>query len=109
MKRFEQRYTPRLLAAIRRRYEGTDDPMPEIAGLYDISLRTLHRMADRGGWRKREDRPPRDLTESMLSLERSEELLRQVEALAREHDCRQRLEHEKLQNTATPSTPGARR
>jgi len=69
-------YTPRFLAAIRRRYEDTDEPMPSIAFHYGISLRTLHRMVDREGWHKRGDRPPRDLTSSELLAQAAEALER---------------------------------
>ena len=70
------RYTPALIAAARRRYEETDDSMPSIAADCGISLRTLHRMVDREGWRKRAHRPPRDLSpaskllEDVIALER---------------------------------------
>jgi len=63
------RYTPRFLAAAKRRYEETDEPMPSIAFGFGISLRTLHRMVEREGWRKRNDRPPRDLSRADQLLE----------------------------------------
>lgn len=69
------RYTHRFLAA-KRRYEDTDQPMPSIALDMSISLRTLHRMVEREGWRKRNDRPPRDLS-------RADQLLEEAIALAR--------------------------
>ena len=68
------RYTPRLIAAIKRHYEDGDELMRDIAYAYGISLRTLHRMADRYGWRKRGDRPPKDLEASQLLLLASEAL-----------------------------------
>ncbi|MBI3703472.1 MAG: hypothetical protein HY244_06400 [Rhizobiales bacterium] len=74
------RYTPRLLAAAKRRYEDTDQPMPSIAVAMGISLRTLHRMVERYGWRKRSDRPPRDLSPSGQLLERAIALKRAFDA-----------------------------
>jgi hypothetical protein len=74
------RYTPRLLAAAKRRYEDTDESMPSIAFDLDISLRTLHRMVERYGWRKRNDRPPRDLSPSGQLLERAIALRRAFDA-----------------------------
>jgi hypothetical protein len=76
MTRYPARYTPRFIAAVKRRYEDTDEPMPTIAFTYDISLRTLHRMVDREGWRKRGDRPPKDLTSTGLVAEAAEALTR---------------------------------
>jgi len=74
------RYTPRFLAAAKRRYEDTDQSMPSIAFDLDISLRTLHRMVEREGWHKRNDRPPRDLSPSGLLLERAVALERAFNA-----------------------------
>lgn len=69
-------YTPRFLAAVKRRYEDTDEPMPTIAFDFGISLRTLHRMVEREGWRKRGDRPPKDLTPADLLAEAAEAMSR---------------------------------
>ena len=77
------RYTPRFLAAAKRRYEDTDESMPTIAFEMDISLRTLHRMVERGGWRKRNDRPPRDLSPTNQLLERAFALKRAFDAQRR--------------------------
>ena len=79
-------YTPRFLAAVRRLYEDTDEPMPAIAFRYGISLRTLHRMVERECWRKRADRPPKDL----LPAELLEELLQQYRELRESEDERMR-------------------
>ena len=75
-----ERYTPRLIAAAKRRYEDTDESMPMIAFEMGFSLRTLHRMVERYGWRKRVDRPPRDLSPSGLLLERAVALRRAFDA-----------------------------
>jgi hypothetical protein len=77
------RYTPRLLAAAKRRYEDTDESMPSIAFDLGISLRTLHRMVERYGWAKRIDRPPRDLSPSAQLLERAVALRRAFDAQRR--------------------------
>ena len=73
------RYTPELMAAAKRRYEDTNEPMPSIALSCDISLRTLHRMVEREGWRKRGDRPPRDLPRATQLHEEVLALTRAVE------------------------------
>jgi hypothetical protein len=94
------RYTPRFLAAVKRRYEDTDEPMPAIAFQYGISLRTLHRMVDREGWRKRGDRPPKDLTPSALLLEAAEALARgdsaSANALLQQSKALRELQQERL-------------
>ena len=63
-----------------------------IAFHYGISLRTLHRMVERGGWRKRGDRPPKDLTPEDLLAEAVEALARgePVDAFLREYEERRR-------------------
>jgi hypothetical protein len=95
------RYTPRLLSAIQRRYEDSDEPMQEIAFAYGISLRTLHRMAEREGWRKRGDRPPKDLHSSELLLQSVQALQRgdqaAAEALLRESREASKAEQDRLQ------------
>lgn len=90
MARYLARYTPRFLAAIKRRYEDTDEPMPSIAFHYGISLRTLHRMVEREGWHKRGDRPPKDLTPADLLAEAADALARgePAEAFLREYEER---------------------
>jgi hypothetical protein len=47
------RSTDELRAALRRRYENTDQLMASIAAEFDIGLRTLGRMVSVHGWRKR--------------------------------------------------------
>jgi hypothetical protein len=92
------RYTPRFLVAAKRRYEDTDEPMPLIAFNLGISLRTLHRMVDREGWRKRNDRPPKDLTSADLLLEAAVALARGefTEALLQQFRQQRKLEQERL-------------
>lgn len=94
------RYTQRFLAAVQRRYEDTDEPMPQIAFSYGISLRTLHRMVDRYGWNKRGDRPPKDLMPADLLCQAAEALKQgqqaTAEALLREYREMRRLRQEEL-------------
>ena len=72
------RYSPRFLAAVRRRYEETDQSVPSIAWDFEISARTLYRMVDREGRRTRAwPPPPRDLS-------RPAQLLEEATALERE-------------------------
>jgi hypothetical protein len=47
------RYTEAVVAALRQRYENTDQLMTSIAAEFGIGLRTLGRMALTQGWRKR--------------------------------------------------------
>ena len=96
MTRYSARYTPRFLAAIKRRYEDTDEPMPQIAFHYGISLRTLHRMVEREGWRKRGDRPPKDLMAVELLAQAAEALARgeSGHALMQAYKDRKRQEQE---------------
>jgi hypothetical protein len=47
------RYTEAVVAALRQRYENTDQLMTSIAAEFGIGLRTLGRMAHTQGWRKR--------------------------------------------------------
>jgi hypothetical protein len=74
------RYTPALIASLRRDYEETDKPMRTIAAAHEISLRTLHRMAVRENWNRRADRPPKDLPTAMRLLNEAEALLAQTRA-----------------------------
>lgn len=108
-------YTPRFLAAVRRRYEDTDEPMSQIAFHYGISLRTLHRMVEHEGWRKRGDRPPKDLCASELLLQAVEVLarvqkgqapMRDHEALMQQYYERARVEREELRRRGVLPPPG---
>jgi hypothetical protein len=72
-------FTPALIAAARRRYEETDQSLRSIAFDCDIGARTLGRLVEREGWRKRAKRPPRDLPRSMQLLEEAIALERAYE------------------------------
>lgn len=69
------RYTPRLLAALRRRYEHTQQPARSIAFDLGVSERTLRRIASTQGWRR--------LSRSWQDLEPAARLLEEVTALER--------------------------
>ena len=51
------RYTDKLVATLRQRYEHTDQPMYSIAAEFDIGTRTLQRLVNSEGWSKRSERP----------------------------------------------------
>ncbi len=55
------RYTPEFLAAVQRRYEDTDDTLAAMAHDFGVSERTINRMRDQGGWKRRSERAPREL------------------------------------------------
>jgi hypothetical protein len=54
------RYTPDFLAAVRHRYEDTDQPMRLIAAEFEIGMTTLQTLVHKQGWSKRSHRA-RDL------------------------------------------------
>lgn len=56
------RYTPEFLAAAQRRYEDTNDSLAAMAAEFGVSERTINRMRDRGGWKRRSEREPRELS-----------------------------------------------
>jgi hypothetical protein len=58
--------------------------MPSIALSCHISLRTLHRMVDREGWKKRGKQPPLDLPNVAALVEEAEALVRVLEARQRQ-------------------------
>jgi hypothetical protein len=68
------RATPDVLRVLRQRYEDTDQLLTSIAAEFGLSERTLGRMRQIEGWRKRSDR----LTE----LPKAVKLLAEAEALA---------------------------
>lgn len=83
-------YAPELIAAVRHRYEETDQPMPAIATECGMSLRALHRMVEREGWSKRSERPPRTLPPAARLLEEARTLAEQnVRAAAADDEPRQ--------------------
>lgn len=47
------RYTPEFLAALRHRYEKTDQPMRALALEFKIGISTLSSIVEREGWAKR--------------------------------------------------------
>lgn len=50
-------YAPEFLAALRQRYEGTDQPMRALALEFGIGISTLSALVEKQGWRKRSLRP----------------------------------------------------
>lgn len=67
-------YAPEFLAAVRHRYEKTDQPMIEMAREFGIGITTLQVMVDKQGWEKRSQR--------LRGLPRALRLQREAEALA---------------------------
>jgi hypothetical protein len=65
------RRTPEFIAHVRYRYEDTDDTFATISADCGISARTLHRMRDREGWKRRSDREPVGLTRAMRLFDRA--------------------------------------
>lgn len=101
-------YTPEFLAAVRRRYEDTDQPMPSIAREVEIGLRTLHRMAEREGWARRSERPPRDLPPAVKLLEEARALERTHEVnIACEPPAREPLAREAAADAAPDGSIGS--
>jgi hypothetical protein len=50
------RYSAELLAALRHRYEKTDEPMRALAAEFGIGISTLSALVEKGGWAKRSQR-----------------------------------------------------
>ncbi len=93
------RYAPELIAAVRRRYEETDQPMPAIAVECGMSLRALHRMVEREGWSKRSDRPPRTLPPAARLLEEAHALAEEKAPAAADEDTNQDADQDADQET----------
>jgi transposase-like protein len=72
-----ERYAPRLLAALRRRYENSPQSIRSIAREFGVSDRTLRRIASQRGWRRPDPLRP--------DLEPAERLLEEVIALERRY------------------------
>ena len=89
------RYTPELLAALRRRYEQTRQSERSIARDFGLPNSTLRHIASKEGWR----RPP----EPMRDLEPAMRLLEQVTALERQADQRRGGPVRNLNSEETPS------
>jgi hypothetical protein len=72
-------YAPEFLAAVRHRYEKTDQPMIEMAREFGLGMTTLQVMVDKQGWEKRSQRlrglPP------ALRLEKEAEALAAIGTL----------------------------
>ena len=49
-------HAPEFLAAVRHRYEKTDQPMIEMAREFGIGITTLQVRVDKQGWEKRRER-----------------------------------------------------
>jgi hypothetical protein len=68
------RYSPELLAAIRYRYEETDQPMNGLAADFEIGITTLQTLVRKNGWTPRSKRM-RDCPPSMQLLEEAQALV----------------------------------
>ena len=68
------RYTDSIVAAVRQRYENTNQTLHSIAAEFQISTRNLSRMAAENGWTKRSER--------VQGLPVAMQLLEQAKALA---------------------------
>jgi hypothetical protein len=65
------RYSPELLAALRYRYEQTDQPMNALAADFGIGVTTLQTLARKNGWTPRSQRL-RDCPPTMRLLQEAE-------------------------------------
>jgi len=68
------RYSPELLAALRYRYEQTDQPMNALAADFGIGITTLQSLVRKNGWTPRSQRM-RDCPPSVRLLEEAEMLV----------------------------------
>jgi hypothetical protein len=91
-------YTPEFMASLKHDVEGTGLSLQAIATKHGISKRTLHRMIDRGGWRKRSER--------LHDLPAAARLLGEATALLTESA---KGEDKREPPTADPSPPFAAR
>ena len=67
------KFTPELLANVRRRFEGSDEPLSTMAADLGCCKTSLRGIAQREGW-VRYVAPPRDLSSAARLLERAEAL-----------------------------------
>jgi len=67
------KFTPELLADVRRRFEGSDEPLSTMAADLGCCKTTLRGIAKREGWVRFEP-PPRDLLPAARLLARAEKL-----------------------------------
>ncbi len=70
------KFTPELLANVRRRFEGSDEPLSTMAADLGCCKTSLRGIAQREGW-VRYVAPPRDLSPAARLLERAEALSQQ--------------------------------
>jgi hypothetical protein len=68
------RYSPELLAALRYRYEQTDEPMTALAAECGIGITTLQTLVRKNGWTPRSKRM-RDCPPAVRLLEEAEKLV----------------------------------
>lgn len=62
------RYTPEFLAALKHRYERTDEPMRSLSREFKIGISTLSALVEKQGWQKRSQRTRNRLpTEHLLT------------------------------------------
>jgi len=66
-------HTDTLVVAVQDRYENTDQPLNAIGAEFGISGRTVSRMANEHGWKKRSERA-RDVPPAMQLLEEAKAL-----------------------------------
>jgi len=77
-----QRYTPALLAHVRQRFEQTPEPIPSMAADLGVAPQSLHRIARRYGWVRRNPvPPPRDVTPALTMLAEAKALEAQADGL----------------------------
>ena len=100
------RYTDSIVAAVRQRYENTNQTLHSIAAEFQISTRNLSRMAAENGWTKRSER--------VQGLPVAMQLLEQAKALAAvtspppergRSDCEAVREGVKQEETPSPTLP----
>ncbi len=65
------RYSPEMLAALRYRYEETDEPMSALAAAFEIGITTLQNLVRKHGWTPRSNRM-RDCPQAMRLLQEAE-------------------------------------
>ena len=85
-----QRYTAALLAHVRRRFEETPEPIASMAADLGVVPQSLHRIARRYDWVRRNPvPPPRDVTPALLMLEQARALEASAGAVAANMDDRE--------------------
>lgn len=68
------RYTPELLADVRRRFEDTTEPIPSLAADLGVEPESLHRIARRRGWVRHVPAPARDIPQALRILREAQAL-----------------------------------